>query len=133
MVVAGVFVIVGCMAANAVENLELLGKSFVFNVLWEPASYDINQSFIEYNSRDTHFRAAVVGLINTALVAVAGCIFPSILGFLSGLLRPSSTWLIRRLVFCSIEFTPHVPVLAQILVFHALSFSTPPTPPGAPY
>src|SRR3546814_2322010 len=90
MVVAGVFLIVGFLAANAVENLELLGKSFGFNFLWEPASYDINQSFIEYNSRDTHFRAAVVGLINTAVVAVAGCIFASILGFLFGVLRLSS-------------------------------------------
>src|SRR3546814_16835929 len=47
MVVAGVFLIVGFLAANAVENLELLGKSFGFNFLWEPARYDINQSFIE--------------------------------------------------------------------------------------
>src|SRR3546814_16521361 len=87
MVVAGVFLAVGFLAANAVENLELLGKSFGFNFLWEPASYDINQSFIEYNSRDTHFRAAVVGLINTAVVAVAGGRFASILVFLFGVLR----------------------------------------------
>src|SRR3546814_15363407 len=81
MVVAGVFLAVGFLANNAVENLELLGKSFGFDFLWAPASYDINQSFIEYNSRDTHFRAAVVALINPAVVAVAGCIFASILGF----------------------------------------------------
>src|SRR3546814_383920 len=124
MVVAGVFLIVGFLAANAVENLELLGKSFGFNFLWEPASYDINQPFIEYNARDTHFRAAVVGLINTAVVAVAGFIFASILGFLFGVLRLSSNWLISRLVYCYIEFTRNVPVLVQILLWHGVIVTT---------
>src|SRR3546814_12342654 len=99
--------------------------------LWAPASYDINQSFIEYNSRDTHFRAAVVGLIHTAVVAVAGCIFASILGFLFGVLRLSSNWLISRLVYCCIEFTRNLPVLVQILLLPGVIVTTLPHPPDA--
>jgi general L-amino acid transport system permease protein len=41
-------------------------------VLSEPASYDINQTLIPYTSRSTHFEAAIVGLLNTLLVAVCG-------------------------------------------------------------
>src|SRR3546814_10980794 len=80
LVVAGVFFFIAFLAMNAVANLEQLGKTFGFGFLWEPASYDINQALISYTSRDTHFRAAVVGLINTGLIAVAGCVFATILG-----------------------------------------------------
>ncbi|HBC07873.1 MAG TPA: amino acid ABC transporter permease, partial [Rhodospirillaceae bacterium] len=36
---------------NAVLNLQALGKTFSFDFLQEPASYDINQTLIEYTSR----------------------------------------------------------------------------------
>ena len=42
LVIAGVFIFVAWLAVNAVQNLEALGKSFGFEFLWEPASYDIN-------------------------------------------------------------------------------------------
>jgi general L-amino acid transport system permease protein len=125
LVIAGVFAIVAFLAANAVANLEALGKTFGFNFLWAPASYDINQALIPYNSRDTHFRAAVVGLINTGLVAVAGCIFATILGFVFGVLRLSSNWLINKIVYCYIEFTRNVPVLVQILLWHGVIVTLP--------
>jgi general L-amino acid transport system permease protein len=131
LVVAGVFAIVAYLATNAVQNLEALGKTFGFNFLWAPASYDINQSLIPYNSRDTHFRAGVVGLINTGLVAVAGCIFATILGFILGVLRLSSNWLISRIVYCYVEFTRNVPVLVQILLWHGVIVSTLPSPRDA--
>jgi len=128
LVVAGVFAIVAFLAANAVANLEALGKTFGFDFLWAPASYDINQTLIPYNSRDTHFRAAVVGLINTGLVAVAGCIFATILGFIFGVLRLSSNWLINKIVYCYVEFTRNVPVLVQILLWHGVIVTTLPAP-----
>ena len=128
LVVAGVFALVAYLTTNAIANLEALGKSFGFNFLWTSASYDINQALIPYNSRDTHFRAAVVGLINTGLIAVAGCIFATILGFILGVLRLSSNWLINRIVYCYIEFTRNVPVLVQILLWHGVIVSTLPAP-----
>ena len=131
LVVAGVFALVAYLAHNAVENLEALGKTFGFDFLWAPASYDINQAFIPYNSRDTHFRAAVVGLINTGVIAVAGCIFATILGFVLGVLRLSSNWLISRMVYCYVEFTRNVPVLVQILLWHGVIVTTLPAPRAA--
>jgi len=131
LVVAGVFIFVAWLAVNAVQNLEALGKSFGFEFLQEPASYDINQSLIPYNSRDTHFRAGVVGLINTGLIAVAGCIFATILGFIFGVLRLSSNWLINKIVYCYVEFTRNVPVLVQILLWHGVIVHTLPPPRDA--
>ena len=131
LVIAGVFIFVAWLAVNAVQNLEALGKTFGFEFLEEPASYDINQALIPYNSRDTHFRAGVVGLINTGLIAVAGCIFATILGFIFGVLRLSSNWLINKIVYCYVEFIRNVPVLVQILLWHGVIVHTLPPPRSA--
>jgi general L-amino acid transport system permease protein len=50
---------------NALINLETIGKDIDFSFLWQAAGYDINQHLIEYTSRSSHFKAGVVGLINT--------------------------------------------------------------------
>ena len=120
MVVAGVFLFLSFIIVNAINNLEALGKTFGFEFLDAPSNYDINQALIPYNSRDTNFRAAIVGLINTGLVAVCGCILATILGFTFGVLRLSSNWLINRIVYCYVEVTRNVPVLLQILLWHGI-------------
>lgn len=120
LVIAGVFLFLSFIVTNAVQNLEALGKTFGFEFLEAPASYDINQHLIPYNSRDTHLRAAVVGLLNTALVAFCGCILATVLGFILGVLRLSHNWLINRLVYCYVEFVRNVPVLLQILLWHGI-------------
>ena len=123
-VISGVFMLLGFLATNAVQNLEALGKTFGFDFLWVPAGYDINQTLIPYSSRDSHFRAGVVGLLNTGLIAVCGCIFATILGFILGVLRLSHNWLISRIVYCYVEFTRNVPVLVQILLWHGIMVNT---------
>jgi len=42
---------------NAISNLAAVGKTFSYDFLYEPASYDINQALIPYTSRDTHLSA----------------------------------------------------------------------------
>ncbi len=105
---------------NAVLNLHALGKTFSFDFLQEPASYDINQTLIEYTSRSSHFRAMLVGILNTALVAVCGIITATILGFILGVIRLSNNWLASRIVYVFIEFTRNVPVLLHILLIHGI-------------
>jgi len=122
------FSVVGFLVSNAVENLAKQGKTFGFEFLDLTASYDINQSLIPYTSQDTHARAAVVGILNTLLVAVVGCLLATILGFLLGVARLSSNWLISRLAYCYIEFTRNVPVLLHILFWHGLIINVTPSP-----
>ena len=66
------------IVSNAITNLETIGKGYSFNFLWDASNYDINQTLIEYNSRSPHWRAAIVGIINTMLVAVAGIVLSTI-------------------------------------------------------
>jgi len=116
---------------NAVLNLEALGKGFSFNFLFQPSSYDINQHLIDYSSRSTHLRATVVGLINTLLVAIAGIILSTILGFILGVLRLSKNWITNRLAHVYIEFVRNVPVLLHILLIHGLIVHALPVPKKA--
>jgi general L-amino acid transport system permease protein len=110
----------GWLITNTINNLEALGKEFGFGFLGETASYDINQRLIEYTSRSTHARAAVVGILNTLLVAVLGCILATVIGVIAGVLRLSRNWLVARLMTVYIETVRNVPVLLQIILFSAI-------------
>jgi general L-amino acid transport system permease protein len=108
------------LVSNTISNLEALGKSFGFGFLADPASYDINQRLIEYTSRSSHARAALVGILNTLLVAVLGCILATVIGVVAGVLRLSKNWLVARLMSVYIETVRNVPVLLQIILFSAV-------------
>ena len=116
---------------NAITNLETIGKGYSFAFLWDASNYDINQTLIEYDSRSPHWRAAIVGIINTLLVAVAGIILSTIVGFLLGVLRLSSNWLINRVVYVYIEYVRNVPVLLHILLVHGIIVNNLPIPKNA--
>jgi general L-amino acid transport system permease protein len=116
------------LANNAVQNLAALGKDFRFGFLWETSSYDINQRMIEYTSQSTHGRAALVGILNTLLIAVLGCITATILGVLAGVARLSKNWLVARLMTVYVEAFRNVPVLIWILIVAAVVNDTLPSP-----
>ena len=83
---------------NVIENFRGAGQRVFFQFLWAPSSYDINQKLIEYTSRSPHWRAAVVGILNTLVLAVLGCIFATFLGVMIGIARLS-----KKLADCQID------------------------------
>lgn len=119
---------VGWLASNAAANLAALGKPLGFNFLWDPAGYDINQRLIEYSSQSPHWRAAVVGILNTLLVAVLGCILATILGVLIGVARLSKNWLVAKIMTIYVEMFRNVPVLLWIVFAMAIFIETLPAP-----
>jgi len=126
------FAVLGLIGKNVATNLEIAGKDFSFGFLNYPAGYDITfQPFIPYTPTDTHFDAAIIGILNTLLVAVSGIILASILGFTMGILRLSNNWLISRLVYVFLEFTRNVPILLHILFVHSIFLYVFPVPKRA--
>ena len=113
---------------NVRVNLALAGIPFQFSFLWETSGYDINQKLIEYNSQSTHFRAAVVGLLNTLLVAVLGCILATFIGVAVGILRLSKNWIMSRLAAIYVEMFRNVPLLLWISLAVVAISHTLPTP-----
>lgn len=116
------------LVSNTAANLAALDKSLGFSFLLEPAGYDINQTLLEYTSRDAHLRAALLGLLNTLLVAAMGCVTATIIGVLVGVLRLSHNWLVARLMTVYVEGIRNVPVLLWILLVMAISIETLPQP-----
>ena len=113
---------------NTLKNLALLGKDVSFNFLFLRAGYDINQRLIPYSSDSTHGRAAVVGILNTLLVAFVGCLIATILGLFVGILRLSKNWLVAKLMSAYIEGFRNVPVLLWIVMVFALLTEFTPAP-----
>ena len=127
-----VLLLVFLILENITVNLASVGKEFSFGFLNYPAGYDITfQPFIEYSPTDTHIRAGLVGLLNTLLVAVTGIIFATILGFILGICRLSSNFLVNRLSYLFVEFTRNVPILLHILFIHSIIIHTLPVPKKA--
>lgn len=113
---------------NTVRNLAALGKDFSFAFLWNISGYDISQRPIEYNSTMTHGRAALVGLLNTLILAIMSCVLATVLGVLAGVLRLSTNWIVARLMTVYVEAFRNIPVLLWILVFGAIMTESMPAP-----
>lgn len=131
LVIAAVFGSFGWLISNLVTNFAALNKNFGFDFLLQPAGYDINQYLIEYTNRSSHLRAAIVGLLNTFLVAIFGIVLATIMGVVLGIIRLSNNWLARNLTYWYIEFTRNVPILLHILLWHGIIINTLPHPKRA--
>jgi general L-amino acid transport system permease protein len=113
---------------NTIRNLSALGKDFDFGFLFQRAGYDIPPSAIPYTSDDIHLRAAFVGLLNTIIVSVLGCIAATILGIIVGVSRLSNNWLFARLMTVYVETFRNIPLLLWILIIYAIFTEVLPAP-----
>lgn len=129
-IVAGSLIVVGIvwLGTNILSNFHVLGKDFNFNYLSAPAGYDINQTLIDYNNRMSHGRAALVGILNTLLVAFLGCVAATILGVCVGILRLSNNWVINRLMAVYVEAFRNIPLLLWIVLIMAILSESLPQP-----
>lgn len=126
IVLVMVLLAISWLLGNLMTNLADKGKDINFSFLWQRAGYDIGQHLIPYTNDDTHFRAAIVGLLNTLVVAFFACVFATIIGVIAGVLRLSHNWLISRIVTVYIEVFRNIPLLLWIILFFvALSESRP--------
>jgi general L-amino acid transport system permease protein len=116
------------LISNLIENLSELGKDISFSFLWQRAGYDINQMLIPYDSSMSHGRAALVGIANTLLIAVLGCMMATLIGVLAGVLRLSNNWIVARLMAVYVEAFRNVPLVLWILLIYALLTEATPAP-----
>ncbi|MDH6268638.1 general L-amino acid transport system permease protein [Rhizobium sp. SG_E_25_P2] len=105
---------------NAAENLARANMTAGFDFLGSRAGFDVGQSLIAYTSDSTYFRALLVGLVNTLIVAVFGIITATIVGLLVGVGRLSQNWLIARLCTVYVEVFRNIPPLLVIFFWYKL-------------
>jgi general L-amino acid transport system permease protein len=113
---------------NTIQNLAERGKDISYGFLWQRAGYDIDQQLIPYTNDSTHGRAAVIGILNTLVVAIIGCILATVIGVVAGVLRLSKNWLVARIMTVYVEVFRNVPVVMWIILASVFLTETQPQP-----
>jgi general L-amino acid transport system permease protein len=103
---------------NAAENLARAKIASGFGFWETTAGFDISQSLIDYSNTSTYGRAFWVGLLNTLLVAALGIVFATVLGFVIGIARLSTNWLVARMAGFYVETIRNIPLLLQLLFWY---------------
>ena len=113
---------------NLIQNLRAAGLNISYSFLGDSAGYDINQRLIDYDSQSSHLRAAVVGVLNTLLVAFLACITATVFGVIAGVLRLSNNWLVSKLMAVYVEIFRNIPVLIWIIIIFTIMTAVMPGP-----
>jgi general L-amino acid transport system permease protein len=103
---------------NVAENLRRQNIASGFEFLGRTSGFDISQSLIEYSNLSTYGRAFWVGLLNTLLVAALGIVAATVIGFVVGIARLSSNWLVAKLAAAYVEVVRNLPLLLQLFFWY---------------
>ena len=118
LAVAGLAFFFYTIVNNALSNLEARGIATGFDFLSQEAGFGIGLTLIEYDETYSYGRTFIVGLLNTALVSFFGIILATIVGFIMGIARLSTNWLVSRFAAVYIEIFRNVPLLLQIFFWY---------------
>ncbi|MDS1772403.1 amino acid ABC transporter permease [Vibrio vulnificus] len=113
---------------NALTNLNARGIATGFDFLSQEAGFGIGLTLIEYDETFSYGRTFVIGLLNTALVSFLGIILATVLGFVIGIARLSSNWLMSRFAAIYIEIFRNIPLLLQIFFWYFAVLQALPSP-----
>ena len=105
---------------NTATNMEQRGLASGFGFLETSAGFGIiSTPFVPYTEASNYFTVFLVGLVNTIIIAFIGCLFALVLGFIVGIARLSSNWLVQKIATFYIELFRNVPLLLQILFWYS--------------
>ncbi|MEO3998733.1 amino acid ABC transporter permease [Mesorhizobium sp. CAU 1732] len=128
LALAALIAVVFWIVNNTIENLRRANISSGFGFLNARSGFDIAQTLIPYSSNSIYIDAFIVGILNTLLVAVAGIITASIIGFIVGVGRLSRNWLIRKICMVYVEVFRNIPPLLVIFFWYLGVLSVLPLP-----
>jgi general L-amino acid transport system permease protein len=115
------------LITNTAANLARQNIASGFGFIDRTAGFDVSQHLIPFDNSMTYGRAFLVGLLNTLLVAGLGIVLATVLGFIIGIARLSTNWLVARLATVYVEIVRNVPLLLQLFFWYfAVLKSLPP-------
>lgn len=118
IVAIAIFVAGYMIAVNTAANLERQNKTTGFDFFFSTSGFDIFFTLIPYSRASFYWEAFLVGLLNTLLVASFGIVLATILGFLLGVARLSSNWIIARMATIYVETLRNLPLLLQLFFWY---------------
>ncbi len=122
---AAVLVWLGHNAADALARRHV-ASGFAF--LDKTAGFGISQTLIAYTEESSYGQAMWVGLVNTLLVSVVSIVLSTLIGFIVGIGRLSSNWLVAKLCTVYVETLRNIPLLLQVVFWYFGVLQTLPGP-----
>jgi general L-amino acid transport system permease protein len=116
------------LVSNTAANLRRQNIASGFGFVDRTAGFDVSQTLIAFDNSMTYGRAFVVGLLNTLLVAGLGIVLATVLGFVIGIARLSSNWLVARLATVYVEVIRNLPLLLQLFFWYFAVLKSLPVP-----
>lgn len=124
--VGAVAALVAWFASNALGNFDARRVGFGLDFLSRPANIPIAETLVAYAPGDANYRAILVGLLNSILVASFGILFATLLGTAIGIARLSGNYVASRIALGYVEFVRNVPLLAHLFVIYLILQELPP-------
>jgi general L-amino acid transport system permease protein len=103
-------------AVNAIANMARLGMQTGFGFLESVAGFDVTLKLIDYGQGSSYGRVLLVAVLNSLLAAFGAVVLATILGFVLGIARLSSNWLLSTLVGAYVEAVRNVPLLLLLFI-----------------
>ena len=128
VVLVGVVLIGVYLVNNTLANMQARGIASGFGFLDRTAGFSIGMQLIDYEEANTYGRAFMVGLLNTLLVSAIGVVLATVIGFVVGVARLSSNWLVARLAAVYIEVLRNIPLLLQLFFWYFAVLRSLPAP-----
>lgn len=120
----GIILLAGFLYSNMLNGLSKQNLALDLSFLGSEAGFGISEG-ITYNPSESYLKAFWVGVVNTIKVSIIGIVFATVLGFIFGIARLSSNWLIRNIASVYVETFRNIPLLLQILFWAALTRALP--------
>ncbi len=120
----GIILLAGFLYSNMLKGLEKQNLALDISFLSSEAGFEISEG-IDYDPSEPYLKAFWVGIVNTLKVSIIGIICATILGFMFGIARLSSNWLIRNIAAVYVEIFRNIPLLLQIFFWYALALALP--------
>jgi general L-amino acid transport system permease protein len=103
---------------NASQNMVQAGIASGFDFLWRTSGIEVPFVLTNYTQSDNILALFWAGVANTMLVTVIALVLATALGFLIGIARLSSIWLVQAIAGAYVEFVRNIPLLFFVLFWY---------------
>jgi general L-amino acid transport system permease protein len=117
-VVVGLVGLTVYFVRNASDNMVKAGIASGFDFLWRTSGIDVPFVLTSYTQADTIWALFWAGVANTLLVTAIALVLATALGFVIGIARLSSHWLLSTIAGAYIEFVRNIPLLFFVLFWY---------------
>lgn len=115
---AGLVLAAALLLRNLLANLHGAGAGIDFSFLGAEAGFDVNESLIPYDARDSYARALAAGLLNTLHLTVACILGATAIGVVVGLAQLGEARLVRVICRTYVETMRNLPKLLVLLAIY---------------